>query len=518
MYEQVSVQPTGGVWGQIGADIAPGIYPESLTCSANEMGPDTASFLLKRKGSIPWNDLLPGAPVEITRRGLIGWYGRVEEVSADNGDGTQTVTCKGIQYHLDDDMVRPMFVHRSLVSGWKDWRTNLAATLANYTTNGQVDVGEGGIVFTHPVGANACGNMVYYDAGPGCLIKRVAISWAKAFTGNHALYLVSGNTLSSINLRTTQVTINNTVGANSGTYIYTLPTPARYVAIPIDSNGYARPGDESCRISAALLFGEVAYESAGDSAFTLDKLANFLLASGALPLLNSATDRIETFAFGIPELDPQRRITPRELLTAAQNLHDVRIQVDIDQKLVAELRPSVAAVEVGAWGQHEFRDGSTSRDPILSGAFAEGTDSAGEPLEVTGASTIATLPARQGYNKRNSMPIESALTTALATQLLTVYLANHQTAPFKGEQVVQGWGDLRGVSDGLPRHAFGMLRMTEELMRFSDRTDPDTGALGRDGRIKTVTYTADDERASIGIDNDSRKFEAIAARVAALNG
>lgn len=516
MYETIAVQPTGGVWGQIGADIAPGIVPAGLTCSANEWGSDTASFILHRNGDIPWNDMLPGAPVEIARHGVLGWSGRVEEVSADNGDGTQTIQCKGKQYHLDDDMLRPFFVHRSLITGWKDWRTNLAATLANYTTNGQVDVGEGGIVFTHPVGSNACGNMTYFDAGPGNLIKRVAITWAKAFTGNHALYFVSGNSLSSINSRTTQVLINNTVGANSGTYIYTLPTPARYVAIPIDSNGYARPGDESCRISAAILFGEAAYESGGDSAFTLDKLVKYVLASGALPLLSSALDRISTFAFGIPELDPQKRVTPRELIAIGQAFHDVRIQIDVDGKLVTELRPTAPIVEIGDWSQHAFKDGSTSRESIVSGVFVEGTDAAGEAIEATVASAVDTLPSRQGYNKRNSLPIESTSTSALQTQMGALYTANHATAPFKGEQVVQGWGDMRAI-DGSQRHAFQALTMTDELMRFTDRIDPDTGAQAREGRMKTVTYNADTEVSTVSIDNESRKFEALASRVAALN-
>lgn len=516
MNETVQILPTGGAWGQIGADIAPGIYPSGLSLTANEWGPDTASFALSRDGTISWNDMLPGALVTVERDGILGWYGRVETVSADNGDGTQTVQCSGIQYHLDDDMLRPLLVHRNLTA-WKDWRSNLATTLANYPTAGQSEAGEGGIVFTDPQGSAACANMVYFDAGPGCTVKRVSIAWAKNFSGNNGLYIVSGNSLAALDARSTQSVINNAIGAVSGIYTATLATAARYIGIAMDANGYARPGDESCRISAALLFGEVAYESGGDSALTLDKLATFLLTSGALPLLKQATDEIDTFSFGIPELDPQRRVTPRELINVGQALHDVRIQVDVEGKLVCQARPTAPIIETGEWASHEFKDGSTAREPIVSGVFVEGTDAGGEAMETTVNSTANTLPSRQGYNKRNSLPLESTSTSALQSAMGTLYNANHQTAPFKGEQVVQGWGDIRAI-DGSPRHAFHTLLMTEELLRFGDRIDPDTGAIGRDGRIKTVNYTAAEEKASLGIDNESRKFEAMAGRVAALNG
>lgn len=518
MNEVVRVLPTGGVWGQIGADIAPGAAPENLTCSVNEWGPDTASFTLRRDGAIPWNDLLPGSLVEIARDGVLGWSGRIEDVSADDGNGVQTVQAKGLQYHLDDDMIRRLFVHRSLVNGWKDWRSNLAATLANFPSTGQLEVGEGGMVFTHPAGAAACANMAYFDAGPGSTVKRVVITWAKNFSGNHGLYLISGNSLAALDARSTSSLINNALGAQSGTYSLTLTTAARYIGIACDSNSYTRPGDESCRVSAALLFADTAYESAGDSALTLDVLAKYLLTSGAVPLLSAATDRIETFGFGIPELDKQQRVTPRELLTTAQAFHDVRVQVDVDGKLVCQSRPSAPLVEVGSWSQHTFRDSSTSREPIASGVFVEGQGADGELIEVTRSSTINTLPQRQGYNKRNSLPIESAVTTALANQMGDVYLASHQTSPFKGEQVVQGWGDARSVTTGHPVHAFHMLRYSEEMMRFGDRIDPDTGAIGRDGRIKSITYNADTEESTITIDNESRRFEALAARMAAVVG
>lgn len=514
MYETVSVQPTGGAWGQIGADIAPGIYPENLTCSVNDAGPDTASFTLKRNGAIPWNDLLPGSPVEIARLGLTGWSGRVETVGADNGDGTQTVQCKGKQHHLDDDMLRPFFLRR-LLTAWKDWRSNLAASLTTFTTAMQVEAGEGGIVLTHPASAIAANGLAYYDAGPGCVVKRVVIDWAKVQGTTGGFYFSAGRTTAELSAGFINNAVNTATGSTSGTYTYTLSTPCRYVAIQF-SEIAGNVADSTLRVSKALLFGEVAYESGGDSAFTLDVLAKYVLASGALPLLSTATDRIDAFAFGIPELDPQRRVTPRELINIGQAFHDARIQVDVDGKLVCQLRPTAPIVEVGSWSSHEFKDGSTTREPIVSGVFVEGTDAAGEPMETTVNSTAATLPSRQGYNKRNSLPLESTSTSAVQTQMGNLYTANHATAPFKGEQVVQGWGDMRAI-DGSPRHAFHALLMSEELMRFGDRIDPDTGAQSRDGRIKSITYTANDEKASIGIDNESRKFEAIASRVAALN-
>lgn len=514
--ESVLIQPTGGVWGQIGVDIAPGRPPENLTCSANEWGSDTASFQIHRDGSTPWSDLLPGAPVEIARHGIVGWSGRVEEVTADDGEGTQTVLAKGWQYHLDDDMLRPFYVHRNLTP-WKDWRSNLAATLTTWTPRGQIEVGDGAITFATP-DANAADNFVYFDAGPGCTVARVVIDWEEVVGVGCSLKLRYANSLAALDSSPVgNPVIWSGVGIYSGTYSHTLSTPCRYIGIQFNIGAGAMIS-HYWRIRRAVLFGQTSFEASNESSLTLDKVAKNVLASGALPLLSQDTDGIETFGFNIPELAPRERKTPRELLAIAQAFHDCRVQVDVNRKLIVAARASTPSFEVGAWGQHSFRDGSTSREPIASGVYVEGTGADGEQLESLVDSAKDTLPSRQGYNKRNSLPLESSVTSALMTQMASIYLGNHETSPFKGEQTVQGWGDVRDVLSGTPVHAFHLLTKTEEQMRFGDRIDPDTGGIARDGRIKAVTYSAETETAQVTIDNESRKFEAVAARMAAVVG
>lgn len=517
MREVVRVLPTGGSWGQVGADIAPGRPPEGLVCSANEWGSDTASFMLHRDGSVIWNDLLPGAPIEIERDGVVGWAGRVEEISADNGDGTQIVSCKGWQYHLDDDLLRFFGVRRKLTA-WQDWRSNLAATLSTWGTALQAEVGEGGIILTHPANSPGGNTLAYFDAGPGNVVKRVVIGWAKSANGGASSPLMfrAGRTLAELDTGFINTYIYNSPAASSGTYSYTLSTPCRYVGVQFSET--ANTSEAWAKVNSAILFGETAYESGGDSALTLDVLAKYILASGAVPLLSQATDGISVFNFGIPELDPQQRQTPREMLSAMQALHDCRIQIDVDRKLIVSLRPSTPLFTVGAASQHSFKDGSISREPIASGVYIEGNGADGGLLESQVDSSAITLPSKQGYNKRVSLPIGHTVTTALINQLAPVYLANHQSSPFKGEMVVQGWGDSRAVVSDHPVHAFHHLTKTEELMRFGDRLDPDTGAVCRDGRMKTVTYTADTEESVIAIDNESRKFEALAGRIASVVG
>jgi hypothetical protein len=78
-------------------------------------------------------------------------------------------------------------------------------------------------------------------------------------------------------------------------------------------------------------------------------------------------------------------------------------------------------------------------------------------------------------------------------------------------------GGLRtiGISTGV--HPSKLLTDTGELIRFSDRVDPDTGALGRDGRIASVSYDHSTETATVAIDNERRNFEAMLARLSALS-
>ena len=55
--------------------------------------------------------------------------------------------------------------------------------------------------------------------------------------------------------------------------------------------------------------------------------------------------------------------------------------------------------------------------------------------------------------------------------------------------------------------------MTDHLMHFDDRIDPDTGAVGRDGRIVSVRYTPANDTATFDIDNSRKDFDALLERL-----
>ena len=63
-----------------------------------------------------------------------------------------------------------------------------------------------------------------------------------------------------------------------------------------------------------------------------------------------------------------------------------------------------------------------------------------------------------------------------------------------------------------------LLGMTGEMIRFTDRIDPDTGAVGRDARIAEVSIDPDTEEATVTLDNSRAGFDALLARLDVVLG
>jgi hypothetical protein len=129
---------------------------------------------------------------------------------------------------------------------------------------------------------------------------------------------------------------------------------------------------------------------------------------------------------------------------------------------------------------------------------------------------IPTLLDRLGRSRTATLAINSPLTTEAAKQLGDVFLSLKSRTPFRGSWKVQGDGRVCSAGDGAPRHPAEMLLETTELVRFLNIIDPDTGGVGRDGVIDTVSYSHDDRSASVSIDNTRNDFEALLARLAAV--
>lgn len=129
----------------------------------------------------------------------------------------------------------------------------------------------------------------------------------------------------------------------------------------------------------------------------------------------------------------------------------------------------------------------------------------------------ATLVDRRGFIRTQELQVGNTLTLTLANRLGDRWLDLHRTTPLKGDVTV-GPGGVRRALGGECPHPAWLLRDTGQMLRLSDRIDPDTGGRGRDGRIDTVEYDDDTLTATISLDNDRRQFEALLARLGAVIG
>lgn len=131
-----------------------------------------------------------------------------------------------------------------------------------------------------------------------------------------------------------------------------------------------------------------------------------------------------------------------------------------------------------------------------------------------------TIVDRRGFKRRKILPIQNALPSDLvaAQSIGDTWLPGHKATPFKGSVVVVGAGTVRDVLTGEDVPPERLLLDTTELIRFSDRLDPDTGGQGRDGRIAAVSYSATTDTAQVTVDNSRSDFEALLARYGVLGG
>lgn len=129
-----------------------------------------------------------------------------------------------------------------------------------------------------------------------------------------------------------------------------------------------------------------------------------------------------------------------------------------------------------------------------------------------------TLVDRHGFRRTKILPVGSAGTDDSYTQIGDLYLAGHRTTPLKGTLKITGTMGARRVLGGQGVHPSELLVNTGEMIRLAHRIDPDTGAIGRDGRIATVAYNHDQGAATAAIDNERGRLEALLARLAVVTG
>lgn len=132
--------------------------------------------------------------------------------------------------------------------------------------------------------------------------------------------------------------------------------------------------------------------------------------------------------------------------------------------------------------------------------------------------SVTTLVDRAGFRRRKILPVAAVLPAdgLAGRQILDAYLANHRNAAFSGDYQITGPVRETLTGKSVPPEQLGMR--TTELLTFMDRTDPNTGAVGRDGRMVRVKYSLETDTATVSIDSQNKNFEALLARFAALAG
>lgn len=160
-----------------------------------------------------------------------------------------------------------------------------------------------------------------------------------------------------------------------------------------------------------------------------------------------------------------------------------------------------------------LRLGALVPAPQVSGGFAMFNVDALRIYQVE-----ANVVDRHGFARAARLPVSAALTEAGADQIGVTWLRNHATTPLKGSLSVTANGGVRTVRGGAPLHPGHLLLYYGAAIRLANLEDPDTGGWGRVGRVASVNYDHDSQTASVEIDNERHRYEALLSRLAAVAG
>ena len=183
-----------------------------------------------------------------------------------------------------------------------------------------------------------------------------------------------------------------------------------------------------------------------------------------------------------------------------------------------EFDEAVATTD-GQWEELTFEFMATSSAPIIRFLVSDVATSAVvayiDDVELQVVST--TLPDRRDFPRARTLPIRSAITEEVAQRFGDLWLAEKTRAPFAASINVTGNG-VRRILGGQSVPPWQLGDLIGEKLRVNHRVDPDTGAVGRDGRIVAVTYSVDSGQASITLDERRDAFEKVLAKYQALVG
>lgn len=389
----VRLKVLNGTWETCGADRAIGVDPESLVCTANEWGPEKASFTLRRSVIAIWPDLSSFTPVEIEIGGIVVWYGRTEETPFKGGSAqTINVQCVGMQYHLDDDVYSKAYVHAKLTD-WRDVRSFLESDLTKFKAQAQVGSGQGQITLgwakNSTVVIDDCVGVIL-DTGVNNKAARAVITLDGSTVTNEtlSLYVRGGDTVTEL-----MTTVNEAISAHpakeSATLAGTFPTASRYIMVFLIYTGVGGEfgNDNIAKITSLSLFSDTAYESGGVSILKASQVIKDSIKEATL-LLSSDLSQIAATEFDIPDFALTRQTTPRETIEAANAYHNYITKVDTLSRLIFQPRPAKPQLEIGAWdGSEPENTSSNSGAEIYNRVLVEAQEGNGESVLVERTST-----------------------------------------------------------------------------------------------------------------------------------
>lgn len=520
-------KPPGETWQIIGTDRSNGLWPTGVSLTANEWGPDTASFQLNRAAKTPWPDLQAFTPIQIEVGGVIVWGGRMwDSPSSDTGSTASiNVTCRGWQYHLDDPLYTRRYLHTRLAD-WRDARTFPAQNMnpaggGHYYAGGVVSQASGAITLAVPVGSTilAGGRVgVTLDFGSAALAPAYVAVDVEGDTDNLRLFVRScdaeneaGNPGTNISdLPGSGLTVSGSVTRQGAI------TPRRYLNIFLFNPSTVSGGNLYVRIKAVRCYWQTAYQDgAGASALRASQVIADAVAQ--CPLLSADLTGIQTTSFVLPEMVTQGRQTPRQVIQAVDAYQSWLPAVDATGRFTYKPRPTSAAFEVGEWSGSQLTDAtSNAGDPLVNQVVVQYTGPDGNQAEEIRTDTsTGNLVTRQGFIRSRVITVRSAITPASAQTIGDVWLAQHQRPAFKGSLTITAPGGARTMA-GVPLHPSLMLLQPGAIARLMHQTDPQSGAMSRDVAIVSATYNHDTQQASLSLDNERDRLGTLLERLAAV--
>lgn len=518
----VRVYPPGDQWRILGADIAPGVTPGGVTLTANESGPDTCSFTLRRTTLVPWRDLLPFSQVEVEVPGAgVVWGGRVWDVSYPDASTVQ-VACRGWQYALDDNLLSRTWIHSQL-SDWVDFRTlsTGVADPTNWVSDAVSGSGAGSYTLTLPnraLSANYAAGM-WLDLGESAA-KSVSVDYATlANTSANVAFYVQGYTDTSLSGGLTAISYaTNAMVAAPYTETGDFSSLRRYIRIALYcTSGYTPGASPSIQITGIRVYRDTAYRSGGAADLSATEVITDLLTN-YLTMLSTDTTLVATTTFDIPHLSyVGQYVTPRQVLTAVNAYHDYLLGVDAEKRLFFTQRPTTAVVEVGEWSGAAFSDQGETGEELYNRVLVQGTGVDGRPLTVERTATANLLTAA-GITRAKTLGVNASITTASAEAIGDAWLATRNVRPTRGSISVTGGAAVRGIGSNIGLPAAHLLRLCGQRIRLAHRWDPDDGSIGREGSITSVTWNADTDTAQVTLDSPRDRLDVLLGRLAAARG